>query len=35
MAAGESISHLNYLIERGEMTAERDGGGVDWYRMLA
>ena len=33
MAAGESISHLNYLVGRGEMTVERDAAGVDWYRM--
>jgi hypothetical protein len=33
MAAGERVSHLNYLIERGEMTVTRDAGGVNWYRM--
>jgi glyoxylase-like metal-dependent hydrolase (beta-lactamase superfamily II) len=33
MAAGESISHLNYLIERGEMQVERDRDGIDWYRV--
>ena len=33
MAAGEAVSHLNYLIERGEMTVTRDAGGVHWYRM--
>jgi len=32
MATGEAISHLNYLIERGEMTVSRDGSGVNWYR---
>jgi glyoxylase-like metal-dependent hydrolase (beta-lactamase superfamily II) len=33
MATGEAISHLNYLIDRDEMTAEKDDDGVNWYRM--
>ena len=33
MAAGEAISHLNYLIERGEVEAHRDAAGVDRYRL--
>jgi glyoxylase-like metal-dependent hydrolase (beta-lactamase superfamily II) len=33
MATGESVSHLNYLLERGEVSVERDAGGVDWYRL--
>jgi len=32
MATGESIAHLNYLINKGRLTVERDGKGVDWYR---
>jgi len=33
MAAGEAISHLNYLVEKGEMTINRDNAGVKWYQM--
>jgi glyoxylase-like metal-dependent hydrolase (beta-lactamase superfamily II) len=33
MAAGEAVSHLNYLVERGEMTCERDAAGVNWYQQ--
>jgi len=33
MAAGEAISHLNYLIENGEMSCTRRAGGVNWYQM--
>lgn len=33
MATGEAISHLNYLLERGEMTVRQDGAGVKWYQM--
>jgi hypothetical protein len=33
MAVGEAVSHLNYLVERGEMTVVRDADGVNWYRM--
>lgn len=32
MATGESIAHLNYLINQGRMSVERDGDGVNWYR---
>jgi glyoxylase-like metal-dependent hydrolase (beta-lactamase superfamily II) len=35
MAAGEAVSHLNYLLERGEMTCQADPSGVKWYRMRA
>ncbi len=31
MATGESIAHLNYLLDKGRMTVERDEDGVDWY----
>lgn len=31
MAAGESIAHLNYLMDAGEIERERDAAGVDWY----
>ena len=32
MATGEAISHLNYLCNKGEMTAEIDADDVTWYR---
>ena len=32
MATGESVAHLNYLINKGRMTVERDANHVDWYR---
>jgi len=31
MATGESVAHLNYLVEAGELQKEPDAG-VDWYR---
>jgi glyoxylase-like metal-dependent hydrolase (beta-lactamase superfamily II) len=33
MATGEAISHLNYLVEEGEMSCARDDAGVNWYRI--
>jgi glyoxylase-like metal-dependent hydrolase (beta-lactamase superfamily II) len=33
MATGESISHLNYLIDDGNLVAEADADGVTWYRQ--
>lgn len=32
MATGESVAHLNYLLEQGIVAVERDDAGVDWYR---
>lgn len=32
MATGEAIAHLHYLMSEGEIVAERDDSGVDWYR---
>jgi len=32
MATGESIAHLNYLVNKDRLTVECDGDGVDWYR---
>jgi glyoxylase-like metal-dependent hydrolase (beta-lactamase superfamily II) len=32
MAAGEAVSHLNYLLERGEFEVSQDTSGVNWYR---
>lgn len=32
MAAGEAISHLNFLCNTGDMVAEQDSGGVTYYR---
>jgi len=35
MAAGEAVSHLNYLVEKGEMTVSKDADGVNWYQVLS
>ena len=32
MATGESLAHINCLIERGKAVAEADADGVIWYR---
>lgn len=32
MATGESIAHLNYLVNTDRLVVERDPDGVDWYR---
>jgi glyoxylase-like metal-dependent hydrolase (beta-lactamase superfamily II) len=32
MATGESIAHLNYLLESGRIQAETDENGIKWYR---
>lgn len=32
MATGESIAHLNYLLEQGRLTVTTDEDGVRWYR---
>ena len=34
MATGESVSHLNYLLNDGRLEARRDADGVVWYRAL-
>jgi glyoxylase-like metal-dependent hydrolase (beta-lactamase superfamily II) len=34
MATGESIAHLNYLLNNGRMSVERDDRGVDWYSTI-
>jgi glyoxylase-like metal-dependent hydrolase (beta-lactamase superfamily II) len=31
MATGESIAHLNYLLNSGELGVSQDAEGVDWY----
>jgi len=31
MATGESIAHLNYLLEQGRLTVSQDDEGVNWY----
>jgi len=33
MATGESIAHLNYLLERDEVVRERENDGCYWYRL--
>jgi len=32
MATGEAISHLNFLVERREVSVSADHNGVNWYR---
>lgn len=32
MATGESVAHLNYLVEAGELCKEPDADGVLWYQ---
>ena len=32
MATGESIAHLNYLVEQGRVRVDHDDDGVNWYR---
>jgi glyoxylase-like metal-dependent hydrolase (beta-lactamase superfamily II) len=34
MATGESLAHLNYLIDDGALVSETDADGVNWYRRL-
>ncbi len=34
MATGESVAHLNYLIDEGAIAAEADADGVLWYQRL-
>ena len=33
MATGESLAHLNYLIDDGSLLAETDSDGVNWYQQ--
>ncbi|MBB5406305.1 glyoxylase-like metal-dependent hydrolase (beta-lactamase superfamily II) [Paraburkholderia sp. HC6.4b] len=33
MATGESIAHLNYLLQRGEAEMELHSDGCSWYRL--
>lgn len=35
MATGESLAHLNYLIQRGLAVKEADANGIVWYRATA
>lgn len=35
MATGESVAHLNYLINQGRMSVEPDKDGVNWYRSTS
>lgn len=34
MAIGESVAHLNYLLEAKQVTVEPDAEGVSWYRRV-
>ncbi len=34
LATGESIAHLNYLLNEEKIVAEPDDDGVNWYRQL-
>jgi glyoxylase-like metal-dependent hydrolase (beta-lactamase superfamily II) len=31
MATGESVAHLNYLVDAGDIQVERDADGINWY----
>ncbi len=33
MATGESLAHLNYLIDDGSLLSETDNDGVNWYQQ--
>jgi glyoxylase-like metal-dependent hydrolase (beta-lactamase superfamily II) len=33
MATGESVAHINYLLQRGEAQIERVEDGAEWYRL--
>ncbi len=35
MATGESLAHLNYLLQDGRVTRTRDERGVDWYEATS
>jgi hypothetical protein len=32
MATGESVAHLNCLIQRGQVIRKMDDAGVAWYQ---
>ncbi|HEX7936836.1 MAG TPA: MBL fold metallo-hydrolase [Paraburkholderia sp.] len=32
LATGESLAHLNYLVNRGKATVKEDDDGIAWYR---
>ncbi|MBP0588341.1 MBL fold metallo-hydrolase [Paraburkholderia sp. LEh10] len=34
LATGESLAHLNYLVNRGLVTVHEDDDGVAWYRAV-
>ncbi len=34
MATGESIAHLNYLLELGEISSHMDASGTRWYQQI-
>ncbi|MGZ5238560.1 MAG: MBL fold metallo-hydrolase [Caldimonas sp.] len=35
LATGESLAHLNYLVQRGEVVVSQGEGGAAWYRLAA
>ncbi|MDB6100689.1 MAG: fold metallo-hydrolase, partial [Gammaproteobacteria bacterium] len=35
MATGESVAHLNCLIQRGQVMRRMDDAGVAWYQATA
>jgi glyoxylase-like metal-dependent hydrolase (beta-lactamase superfamily II) len=35
MAAGEAVAHLNYLQQRGQLSASLDADGIRWYRTTS
>ena len=34
MATGESLAHLNYLVDDGSLVSETDSDGVNWYQRV-
>ena len=34
MATGESIAHLNYLLDIRRLSVAQDTDGVNWYRAV-
>lgn len=33
LATGESLAHLNYLVQRGEVAVSEDADGIAWYQI--
>ena len=35
LATGESMAHLNHLVQRGEVVVRPGDDGANWYRLAA